>query len=114
MNIDEIPYHRRIKMMKAPLSKELREKYGIRSAIVRKGDTVLVMRGDYKGHEGKVLSVSLSKMRITIEGINIKKADGTLRPVWIHPSKVMITKLDLTDKKRKEKFEKLEKLKKGE
>ncbi|MDH5806547.1 MAG: 50S ribosomal protein L24 [Candidatus Methanomethylicaceae archaeon] len=93
------------KLIRAPLSKELREKYGFRSATVRKGDTVLVMRGDYKGHEGKVTSVNYSKNRITIEGINIKKADGSLRPVLIHPSKVMITKLDLTDKKRKEKFE---------
>lgn len=93
------------KLMRAPLSKELREKYGFRTATIRKGDTVLVMRGDYKGHEGKVISVNYSKGRITIEGINVKKADGSLRPVPIHPSKVMITKLDLTDKWRRDKFE---------
>ncbi|MDW7970348.1 MAG: 50S ribosomal protein L24 [Nitrososphaerota archaeon] len=93
------------KLVRAPLSKELREKYGFRTATVRKGDTVLVMRGDYKGHEGKVVSVDYSKNRITIEGINVKKTDGSLRPVPIHPSKVMITKLDLTDEWRKEKFE---------
>lgn len=91
--------------MRAPLSEELRERYGTRAAVLRKGDTVLIARGDYKGHEGKVSSVDLSKMRITVEGVTIKKTDGTTRPVPIKPSKVIITKLDLSDKKRKAIFE---------
>lgn len=93
------------KMIRAPLSKELREKYGMRTASLRKGDTVLITRGDYKGYEGKVSSVNLSKQRITVEGVTIKKMDGTTRPVPIRPSKVMIVKLDLSDKKRKAIFE---------
>ncbi|MGQ9759052.1 MAG: 50S ribosomal protein L24 [Candidatus Methanomethylicaceae archaeon] len=96
---------KRLKTIRAPLSEELREKYGTRTASLRKGDTVLIARGDYKGHEGKVSSVNLSKGRITVEGVTIKKMDGTTRPVPIKPSKVMIVKLDLSDKRRKAVFE---------
>ncbi|MBC7112619.1 MAG: 50S ribosomal protein L24 [Candidatus Methanomethyliales bacterium] len=99
------PLHLRRKNMRAPLSDELRERYGTRTAALRKGDTVLIVRGDYKGHEGKVSSIDLSKMRITVEGVTMKKTDGTTKPVPIKPSKVIITKLDLSDKKRKEIFE---------
>ena len=45
-------------LLTAPLSKELQRQYGIKRLVVRKGDTVLVMRGDYKGIRGKVLTVS--------------------------------------------------------
>ena len=87
-------------MMSAHLSKELREKYGVRTLPVRKGDVVRVMRGNYRGHEGKVVEVDRKRYYIYIEGVKIKKADGTevLRP--IHPSKVMIVKLDMSDKWR--------------
>lgn len=96
-----MPLHLRHKLFNAPLSPELREKYGVKRLPVRKGDTVRIMRGDWKGHEGKVVDVDLKRVRIFIEGVQIKKADQT--PVYypIHPSKVMITKLDLSDKWRK-------------
>ncbi len=89
------------KMLSAPLSPDLREKYGIKRLPVRKGDTVRIMRGDWKGHEGKVVRVDIKRVRIFIEGVQRKKADQT--PVYypIHPSKVMIIKLDLSDKWRK-------------
>ncbi len=96
------PYHVRQKFMTAPLSPELREKMGIRRLPVRKGDTVRIMRGDWKGHEGKVVRVSLKKMRIYVEGVTMKRADGTPRYYPIHPSNVMIVKLDLSDKRRLE------------
>ena len=91
------PLHVRQKLMSAPLSPELREKYGIRSLPVRKGDKVRIMRGDFKGHEGKVVKVDLRRLRIYVDGVTIKKADGT--PVFrpIHPSKVMIIELNLED-----------------
>lgn len=38
---------------------------------IRKGDTVRVIAGDAKGKEGKVLSVSLTKMRVLVEGLNM-------------------------------------------
>ncbi|MCS7364256.1 MAG: 50S ribosomal protein L24 [archaeon GB-1867-035] len=102
------PFHKRHKMMAAPLSPELRAKYDRRSLPVRKGDTVIILRGDYAGYEGKVLKVDLKNFRIHVEGVTRRKADGTIIPVPIHPSKVMITKLDLSDRRRREKLEEME------
>ena len=96
------PLHRRRKMLVAPLSPQLRGEYGVRNLPVRKGDTVLIMRGDHIGVEGKVVRVDTKKFKIFIEGVKITKADGSERLVPIHPSKVMITKLDLSDSYRKQ------------
>ncbi len=38
---------------------------------IRKGDTVKVIAGDSKGQQGKVLSVSLAKRRVIVEGLNM-------------------------------------------
>lgn len=38
---------------------------------VRKGDTVLILAGDDKGKEGKVLEIFAEKNRAIVEGINI-------------------------------------------
>jgi large subunit ribosomal protein L26e len=43
--------------MSAPLSGELRNKYNVRSVPVRKDDEVQVVRGTYKGREGKIVQV---------------------------------------------------------
>jgi len=99
------PLHLRQKLVSAPLSPELREKYGVRNVPVRKGDKVRVMRGDFRGHEGKVVKVDLRDTRIYIDGVTIKKADGT--PVFrpIHPSNVMIVELNLDDPWRRKMLE---------
>jgi len=96
------PLHKRQKLMAAPLSPELRKQYGIRSLPVRVGDEVLVMRGDFKGHKGKVVRVDLRRMRIFIEGVTINNARGEPRYYPVHPSKVMIVSLNLDDKRRRE------------
>ncbi|ACB08306.1 50S ribosomal protein L24 [Candidatus Korarchaeum cryptofilum] len=95
------PIHHRGKIMSAPLSEELKSKYGINSIPIRKGDRVKVMRGDYRGTEGEVISVDRKRYRIAVKGIVRRKADGTEVPVPIHPSKVVITKLYLKDEARK-------------
>ncbi len=96
------PSHLRKLKLVAPLSKDLRKEVGVRRLPVRKGDTVKVMRGDHVGFEGKVARVDAKSGRIAIEGLTRKKADGTPVYVWIHASKVQITKLDLSDPRRKE------------
>lgn len=96
------PLHLRVKEMTSPLSESLRKELGIKRLPVRKGDTVLIVRGSFSGHEGKVTRVSLKKRRIYVEGATITKADGTTVYYPIHPSKVVITKLDLSDNWRKE------------
>ena len=94
------PLHVRQRFMGAPLSKELKKQYGFGSLRVRKGDVVRILRGDAKGLEGRVVKVDLTKSRIQIEGITQKKVDGSTVFIPIHPSKVEITKLDLSDKLR--------------
>ena len=105
------PKHERRKMVSSHLSDDLIEKYGIRSLPVRKGDTVKIVRGLWKGTEGKVSGVDLKKMAISIEGVLISKADKKQVPRWIHASNVIITKLDLSDKIRYEKLKNIAKLK---
>jgi len=38
---------------------------------IKKGDMVIVLAGDSKGHEGKVLSIDRVKNRATVEGANM-------------------------------------------
>ena len=104
------PLHRRRKMLAAHLSPKYLEdakRYYPRSVVVRKGDTVKVVRGSFGGHVGKVESVDTRNMRIKVDGATISKADGTQIAAKIHPSNVIITKLDLSDPVRKRKFEEL-------
>ncbi|MCG2888192.1 MAG: 50S ribosomal protein L24 [Sulfolobales archaeon] len=99
------PKHKQRKNLTAPLSDDLANQYGIARIPVRVGDVVKVMRGEFAGHEGKVIAVKPENGRIAIEGLTRKKADGSEVPVWVHASKVMIIKLDLSDKWRKEAIE---------
>ncbi|MCD6434761.1 MAG: 50S ribosomal protein L24 [Candidatus Diapherotrites archaeon] len=96
----EAPLHKRQKLMHANLSKELRKELGKRSFGVRKGDKVKIMRGTYKGKEGKITAVDLKKRKIFIEGIVRKKVDGREIPVGIDPSNVQIIELERSDEKR--------------
>ena len=86
--------------MSAPLSKELREQYKIKSLPIRKEDEVRVVRGSKKDSEGKVNSVYRLKYAVQIEKVQKEKSSGASIPINIHPSKVVITKLHL-DKDRK-------------
>jgi large subunit ribosomal protein L26e len=112
------PSHIRRKIMSAPLSKELRKKYNVRSIPVRKDDEVMVseqsnqnikqlyiclrfqgfkplwilfkvVRGHYKGQQtGKVIQCYRRKFAIHIERIQREKANGATVHVGIHPSNV--------------------------
>jgi large subunit ribosomal protein L26e len=87
--------------MSSPLSKELRQKYNVRSMPIRKDDEVQVEWGHCEGQQiGKVIQVYWKKYVIHIEWVQREKANGTTVHVGIHPSKVVITRLKL-DKDRK-------------
>lgn len=91
----------KFKMMSSPLSKELRQKYNVRSMPIRKDDEVQVVRGHYKGQQvGKIVQVYRKKFVVYIERIQREKANGASVHVGIHPSKVVIVKLKI-DKDRK-------------
>ena len=95
----------RYRRFSAPLSSKLKDSQGTSSVPVRKGDTVMIMRGDRKGSEGKVNQIDRKNYRIFVDGATREKVDGTTIPVPIHPSKVMITRLNLDDKWRKKAME---------
>jgi large subunit ribosomal protein L24 len=95
------PAHIRHKLMSAPLSHELTASRGAKTLPVRKGDTILIKRGDNKGFEGKVSRVDLKTFHIYVEGLTREKVDGTNIFLPIHPSKVEIRNLNLDDKWRK-------------
>jgi len=98
----QAPSNLRYKHFSAPLSSSLKTSYNIGSLPVRSGDTVRIMRGDRKGLEGKVTRVDRGRYRIFVEGVTREKVDGTTAFVPIHPSKVLITGLNLDDKWRRE------------
>ena len=62
--------------MSSALSSELRTKYHVRSMPVRKDDEVSVVRGTYKGREGKVMQCYRKKWVIHVERITREKASG--------------------------------------
>ncbi|MGI0087238.1 MAG: 50S ribosomal protein L24 [Nitrosotalea sp.] len=99
------PLHLVSKQLAAPLSSELQEKHHQRSARVVEGDSVKVLRGEFKGIEGKVTDVSTVKRGIAIEGIKREKLKGGNVDIYIHPSNVMIITLNLDDKWRQSRLE---------
>ena len=94
------PLHIKKKFVSVNLSKELRKKYEKRNIPVRKGDNVKIMRWKFKGKEGKVLKIELKKSKVTVEGIQIKKQDGSKVNVKMQPSNLQIIELNLEDRKR--------------
>ena len=85
--------------MSSGLSKELSAKYNVRSLPIRKDDEVKVMRGQFKGYEGRVTQVYRRKWVIHIERVTRNKVNGQTIQVGIAPSNVVITKIKL-DKDR--------------
>ena len=94
------PLHIRRKIMSANVSKDLRADIGKRSLPIRVGDKVQVVRGDFKGHEGKVESIDAKRYKVTVEGVTLSKPDGNAVLLPIHPSNLMIIEADLKDERR--------------
>lgn len=101
----DAPLHKRHNQVRATLTAELREEYGIRRTRVNEGDTVEVLRGDHAGQTGEVLGVDLRTGTIHVEDVTVEKADGeeVARPTAA--SNVRITKLDLSDDVRRDRLE---------
>ena len=90
------PSHIRYTIMSAPLSKELRQKYNIRSLPIRKDDEVTIVRGSSKESKGKISKVYRKKFKIYIDKLTKTKSNGAPIKIPIHPSNVVITKLKIT------------------
>lgn len=70
---------------------------------IKKGDTVIVNAGEYKGQEGKVLEVLISKNRAIVEGINMvskhakPNADNPQGGIVKQEAPIHISNLNLKD-----------------
>ena len=70
-----------------------------------KGDIVKIMRGKFKKKQGKVTEVKSKISKILVEGIQIKKMDGSKANIKLQPSNLQIIELNLEDRKRMKKLE---------
>ena len=103
------------------MNKDLRTKYLVRSVPVRKGDVVKVVRGNFKGREGKILTVYRKRWALHIEKMTRDKTNGKAAlshdsgsqvQVPVHPSNCVITTLKI-DKNRKALLERKKRVAKG-
>jgi large subunit ribosomal protein L24 len=106
------PLHILKKLVSVHISGDLKNKYGIRSISVKKGDKVKIVRGQFRKKIGKVERVDLKKCKVYITGIEAVKKDGTKTLFPIHPCNLTIQELNLDDKKRNKKLSQLIKEKK--
>lgn len=94
------PLHLKGKFLSARLVADLREKHKAKTARVRMGDKVRVLRGQFKGHEGKVERVDVQNSKVYVNKVEIVKKDGATKvPYGINASNLMITDME-SDKKR--------------
>ena len=95
----------RSKQMGSSLSKDLQKKYGKKSARVIEGDSVTILRGEFKGVDGKVAKISTQKSSVAIDGVKKEKTKGDKFDVYIHTSNLVITSLNGDDKWRMAKLQ---------
>ena len=95
----------RSKQMGSALSKDLQKKYGKKSARIVEGDSIKILRGEFKGVDGKISKISTQKSSVAIEGVKKEKTKGDKFDVYIHTSNLVITSLNTSDKWRMAKLE---------
>ena len=89
----------RSRLMASHLSKDLRKAHHTRNVRVVTGDSVTVLRGEYRSVSGRVDKVNPSR-GVTIGGIKMEKPAGEKLDIYIHPSNLVVTALNLDDKRR--------------
>ena len=95
------PIHIKRRYISAPLSPSLKSQYGARTMTVIENDTVTITKGDRKLAEGKILRVNTNDCKVYIEGVTRTRLDGSTVQITVRAENVMITKLNLDDKRRK-------------
>ena len=99
------PIHIKKKMLSVHLSKELRTKYKTRNSIIKKGDSVIITRGKFKGKEGKIDKVYTKQLKVSVDSAKNVTKKGNKVPFKIRPSALIITELNLADGRRLNKIE---------
>ncbi len=90
-------YTTRSKQLGSHLSKDLQKKYGKRSIRITLGDTVKVVRGEYRGIDGKVSKIEVAGSNIAIEGIKKEKARGDKFYIFFQSYNFVLSGLNLVD-----------------
>lgn len=94
------PLHIKKKFLRANLEEKLREQIGKRSATLKKGDEIVIKRGQHNGKIGKIVAIQINKSTVHIDTLKEKKANGQEYIIPVHASNIQIIKLNLDDKKR--------------
>lgn len=97
---ENAPLHIKNKFLGCNLSKELKDKYGVRSLVLRKQDKVKIQRGQFKGKEGTVDRIDVKRVKVFVSVAQTTKKDGSKVYYPLNPSNLMITNLNLSDSKR--------------
>ena len=102
------PYHRRHREMSAPIDRGLRERQLARGFMypraipVRKGDRVLIVRGEGKGNNAaKVAKIDRKARKVYIEGYTYFKSDATELQRPVDASNLVIINPDWSDIRRR-------------
>ena len=89
----------RSSLVSSHLSKDLRETHHTRSIRVVSGDAVDIVRGEFRGASGKIDKVNPAR-GVTISGIKGEKTAGEKFDIYIHPSNLRVSSLNMDDKRR--------------
>ena len=98
-------FHTRSKQLGSQLSDDLRKKYGKKSVRVIEGDSIKIVRGEFKGVDGKISKILTKKGSVAVEGVKKEKTKGDKFDVYIHTSNLLVTGLNTEDKWRIAKLE---------
>ncbi len=103
--IYQATYNTKSKQLGSTLSKDLHKKYGKKSVRVVEGDSITILRGEFKGVDGKISKISIAKNSVAIDGVKKEKTKGEKFDVYIHTSNLVVTSLSTEDKWRIAKLE---------
>ena len=121
----DAPVHVRRKRMRARLITDDPDLQAVRSVTVRVGDTVEVLRGDFgfpnsvktdsrgkrlgqsrgrAGVKSTIASVDTKNGLVYVDGVTKTTADGKEEAVPLHPSNLIVTKLNAADPLRRKRI----------
>ncbi len=94
------PLHIKRRFLTAAVSAELKARYGAKAIPVREGDTVKLIKGEFRGVTGKINAVNLKKGTVYIDGVERVRKDGTKSYMPVMPSSLMISEASFEDRRR--------------
>lgn len=98
-------YTTKSSQVSSALSNELQKKYVKKSVRVVSGDTIKIVRGEYRGIDGKITRVSADTSKVAIEGVKREKTRGDKFDVFVHTSNIVVTDLNGDDQWRIKKLQ---------